>query len=95
MLSRVDTSGFLPQRNKPLRNIIKDRQGNLWVTAFDDNNFLISFDEDNIRNYRIKALENRIKWKPTIVSLCRDEERIFWFFKDVSDCASTMPRRMR
>lgn len=81
MLSRVDTSGFLPQRNKPLRNIIKDRQGNLWVTAFDDNNFLISFDEDNIRNYRIKALENRIKWKPTIVSLCRDEERIFWFFQ--------------
>lgn len=81
MLSRVDTSGFLPQSNKPLRNIIKDRLGNLWVTAFDDNNFLISFDEDNIRNYRIKALENRIKWKPTIVSLCRDEERIFWFFQ--------------
>lgn len=79
MLERLDTSKFLPQRNKALKNITKDRKGNLWVTAADDNNFLISFDEDNIQSYSIKALEDRIKWIPTIVSLCKDEEGIFWF----------------
>lgn len=81
MLERVDTSGFLPQRNKPLKNIIKDRRGNLWVTALDDNNFFISFDENKMRTYSIKELEDRMKWTPSVVSLCRDEKGIFWFFQ--------------
>lgn len=81
MLEQVDTSSFLPQRNKALRNIVKDRCGNLWVTALDDNNFFISFDEDDMHSYRMKALENRIKWTPTIVSLCKDEKDVFWVFQ--------------
>lgn len=81
MLEHVDTSEFFPQHNKALRNIIKDKQGNLWVIAIDDNNFFISFDDNNMQTYRIKALEDHIKWTPTVVALCKDRKDIFWLFQ--------------
>lgn len=81
MLERVDTSGFLPKQNKALRNIIKDRNGNLWVTALDNNDFLVSFEEENIETFNIKPLKSRINWTPAIVSLCKDDKGVFWLFQ--------------
>lgn len=81
MLEQVDTSSFLPCRNKALQGIIKDKKGDLWITARDNNNFIINFDEDNLSRYNIAALEERTKWMPTVVSFCKDEKGVFWFFQ--------------
>ena len=80
-LEQIDTSAFLPQRNKALCDIIKDRKGNLWVTARDDNNFFITFGDENVQSYTIGTLEERIKWKPTIERLCKDDKNVFWMFQ--------------
>lgn len=81
MLEQVDTSSFLPRCNKALQGIIKDRKGDLWITARDNNNFIITFDEDNLSRYTITALEEWTKWMPTIVSFCKDEQGVYWLFQ--------------
>lgn len=78
LLKQVDTSTFLPQYNKALKRIIKDRDGNLWVTSLDNHNFIIYFDEDNLHEYNIAPLEKQIKWTPIFENLCKDEKGIFW-----------------
>lgn len=88
MLEQVDTSSFLPCRNKALQGIIKDKKGDLWITARDNNNFIINFDEDNLSRYNIAALEERTKWMPTVVSFCKDEKGYFGFSRGVSDFVS-------
>ena len=81
LLKQVDTSTFLPQYNKALKRIIKDRDGNLWVTSLDNHNFIIYFDEDNLHEYNIAPLEKQIKWTPIFENLCKDEKGIFWVFQ--------------
>lgn len=81
LLKQVDTSTFLPQYNKALKRIIKDRDGNLWVTSLDNHNFIIYFDEDNLHEYNIVPLEKQIKWTPIFENLCKDEKGIFWVFQ--------------
>ena len=81
LLKQVDTSTFLPQYNKALKRIIKDRDGNLWVTSLDNHNFIIYFDEDNLHEYNIAPLEKQIKWTPIFENLCKDEKGILWVFQ--------------
>ena len=38
-LKQIDTSSFLPSTNKMLYEIYKDKDGNLWVSAFDIGKF--------------------------------------------------------
>lgn len=80
-LSQVNTSGFLPQGKKMLFDIIKDREGNLWVSGFDTNSFTISFKANITDTYPITALKRRVKGNVAIVTLCRDKD-FFWFTQE-------------
>ena len=80
-LEQVDTSSFLPQKNKAIKNIMKDRHGDLWVTALDNNNFVIHFDEFSWHKYAMNELEKQSKWSPIIEQFCRDESGTFWLFQ--------------
>lgn len=80
-LEQVDTSGFLPRQNKVLTSIMKDSEGNLWVTGTDNHNFILDFTENELSVYNVKPLLEKSKWTPVIEQLCRDEEGVFWLFQ--------------
>ena len=80
-LKQVDTSGFLSRQHKAIRNIFKDKEGNLWVTAFDDHNFIIHLNEDFLFKYNMEALEKHNRWSPIIQQLCLDETGVFWLYQ--------------
>ena len=71
MLKPVDTSSFIPQGNQMLVEAIKDRTNNLWVPAYDRPSFLINFQENEIKEYSMPALHQRLDGNPSIVSLCK------------------------
>lgn len=80
-LKQVDTSSFLSRQNKAMRSIVKDRKGNLWVTAFDDHNFIIDFHQDSLQKYNMEPLRKHNQWTPIIQQLCRDETGVFWLYQ--------------
>lgn len=95
LLKQVDTSTFLPQYNKALKRIIKDRDGNLWVTSLDNHNFIIYFDEDNLHEYNIAPLEKQIKWTPILKICVRMRKEYFGFSKGVSDFVFINRRKIK
>lgn len=81
-LEQVDTSSFLPVGNKMLYEIYKDREGKLWVSAFDMESFIVDIRDNVVNKYPLLPLRNRIKANPAIASLCKDDKGIFWFTQE-------------
>lgn len=82
MLEQVDTSSFLSGDNKMLSEIIKDKDKNLWVAAYDRKSFIINLQDDYVSDYTLPALHQRINGNPAIVSLCKDDGNVFWISQD-------------
>lgn len=78
MLERVDISNLLPRRSKMLHSIIKDRDKNLWVSAYDSKSCIINLKKNAVNEFSIPAFDKRFHANPAVNSLCRDEEGIFW-----------------
>lgn len=81
-LEQVDTSSFLPVGNKMLYEIYKDREGKLWVSAFDMESFIVDIRDNVVNKYPLSILRDRIKANPVILSLCKDDKGIFWFTQE-------------
>ncbi|EHH00773.1 two-component regulator propeller domain-containing protein [Paraprevotella clara] len=81
-LKQIDTSSFLPSTNKMLYEIYKDKDGNLWVSAFDMESFIIDIRRHTVRKYPLKALQEQIKAQPVINTLCVDDKGGFWFSQE-------------
>lgn len=81
-LEQIDTSPFLPQGNKMLNEIIKDKDGNLWVSAYDQASFIVNFRDNTIEEYPLPALRERIEGNPALVSVCKDDKGIFWLSQE-------------
>ena len=60
----------------------KDKDGKLWVSAFDVESFIIDIRDYIVQKYPLPDLRNQLKANPAINSLCKDEDGIFWFSQD-------------
>lgn len=80
-LEQIETSSFLPKWNKVLKSIMKDKDGNLWVTSLDNHNFIISFNEEDFFKYNVDVLKSQLKATPFFELLCKDEKGVFWVFQ--------------
>lgn len=81
-LEQVDTSSFLNPGNKILYEIYKDKQGKLWVSAFDVESFIIDIRDYIVKDYSLPDLRSRIKATPAIVTLFKDKGDVFWLSQD-------------
>ena len=82
MLKQIDTSDFLPQHNKMLSEMIKDREGNLWMAGYNVESSIISFQDNTVKGFPITPLRQYLGGNPAITSLCKDEDGIFWLAQD-------------
>lgn len=78
----MDTSPFLPVGNKMLYEIYKSREGQLWVSAFDMESFMVDIRDNGVDKYPLAPLRNRIKANPVVTSLCKDSKGMFWFTQE-------------
>lgn len=81
-LEQVNTDAFLPRNNKMLYEVIKDRTGRLWVSAFDSESFMIEFREEDVKTDMLHPLQKRIQAKPVITSLAVDRKGNYWFVQE-------------
>lgn len=73
---------LLPTSNRMLNDLIKDRWGNLWISAFDQPSFIVHFMEDTPKGYSLPTLRNRISYNPAIMSLADSGNGIMWFSQE-------------
>ena len=78
----MDTSLFLPAGNKMLYEIYKNREGQLWVSAFDMESFMVEIRDNGVDKYPLAPLRDRIKANPVVTSLCKDSKGMFWFTQE-------------
>lgn len=61
--------------------ILKDHDGNLWLSSY-DRGTLLTFHTETIRNYPLDDLRKTLDWMPNLLTLNRDTQGRFWFVQD-------------
>ena len=66
---------------KMYTKILKDHDGNLWLSSY-DRGTLLTFHTETIRNYPLDDLRKTLDWMPNLLTLNRDTQGRFWFVQD-------------
>lgn len=72
----------VPSGRMLLSHIFKTRDGRILVSGFDTESFYISTTAKDIREFPMQPLINYTHYQPAIVTLCRDEGGIFWYYQE-------------
>ena len=81
-LEQLSTQSLLPAEKKILAHLYKDRSGNIWVSSFDHYSFIVSFHSRLVRSYSIEPMLRATGFNPSIVTLCRDDGGVFWYYQE-------------
>jgi signal transduction histidine kinase/DNA-binding response OmpR family regulator/ligand-binding sensor domain-containing protein len=77
-IGNVDVAGMIGEANNIFSEMIKDRDGNLWVGTFSEGAFMINFDEPSITNLALETIKSRTGITPNITVLHQDAEGDVW-----------------
>lgn len=82
-IQRDSLSRQLPD-NVMLNEIIQDRHGDLWVSAFDCPSFIINTSDEAPASYGLSALHARCGYQPAVMALCPTDGNpdVFWLFQE-------------
>ena len=78
-LQEVDVSGLFDRYNNIYSEIIKDREGNLWIAAFNEGLLSIDFEKPHIENFAFPSIKEQTGFATNVTSLHVDEDGDIWF----------------
>lgn len=81
-LKQVDLKGIMPSGNKMLNDIISDKNGDIWVTAFDRPSIIVNFSDNVPKEYPLKKITERVDYNPAVMSLCDAGEGKIWMSQE-------------
>lgn len=84
MLKQVDLSNVWPSSNRILFEVIKDRRGNLWVSAFDQSSFIVHFTDDTPKGYPLPTLRKRVNCNPAVMAMADAGDEVMWVSQERS-----------
>ena len=73
-LQQVDISAISPPGNKLLFKMLKDHQGNIWVSAIDRKSFILTFNNGNTQKYMFPNPLQPFRCNPMVSSLCMEDK---------------------
>jgi len=77
-LENIDISSYLQGSSKLFSEIVKDRDGNLWIGAFSEGAFFINFDRPPVVNYTLDKIRQKLGFSSSVKSLCVDKDGLVW-----------------
>ena len=63
-------------------NMVKFRDGSLWVAGYDCESFFIDFEEVNRLKFDLPIVKERFNRSPLIVTICKNAESTYWLSQD-------------
>ena len=83
-LHPYNTSGIVPEGRMILSGLYSSRDGHIYVSGFDTESFFITAAARDFRQYSITPLVAKTHYQPAIVTLCRDDDGIFWYYQEAN-----------
>lgn len=82
--ARMDSISILRETPVMLNEVVMDRQGDLWVSAFDCPSFIVHISADSPTYYNLPALQAQCGYRPAIMALCPTDgnPNVFWLFQE-------------
>lgn len=77
-LRQVDISHLFKKTNNIFSELIKDRDGNLWVATFNEGAFTINFDKPDIQNLEFEYIRDHLGLTPNITVVFEDRNGLLW-----------------
>ncbi len=74
----VNTRSLFQNTNNIFSEIIKDKNGNLWIGAFSEGVYKIDFNKPVIENFPIHLLQEKSDIAPSFTTLCEDKSGDIW-----------------
>lgn len=81
-LIQISLSGQLQPKNKMLNDVISDKNGNIWVSAFDMPSMIVSFGDNAPKEYDLGRITERVGYNPAVMSLCDAGEGKIWMSQE-------------
>ncbi len=78
IIEPVNTRNLFQKTNNIFSEIIKDKNGNLWIGAFSEGIYKIDFNKPVIDNFPIPLLQKKSDIAPSFTSLCEDKDGDIW-----------------
>ena len=67
---------------KMLNEVIRTRDGSIWVAGYDRESFVIDFETFNRERYDVPPLAQRFSRSILLITLCRDEGSRYWISQE-------------
>ncbi|MDR3339625.1 MAG: response regulator [Candidatus Symbiothrix sp.] len=77
-LEKADIAGLFKETNNLFSEIIKDRDGNLWIGAFSEGAITVTFNKPGIQNYSLEPIREKKGVYPSVTAIYEDNEGIIW-----------------
>ncbi len=74
----VNTRSLFQKTNNIFSEIIKDKNGNLWIGAFSEGIYKVDFNKPIIENFPIPLLQKKSDIAPSFTTLCEDKDGDIW-----------------
>ena len=78
LLEQLHIPEMVTDENQMLNEVIKDRLGNLWVSAFDRPSFIIQFQENASQHYPMESIARRVNGRTAVMALCEAGDGVMW-----------------
>lgn len=73
----TELRGYTHQ-SKTLVDMIKAKDGNLWIAAYDQESFIIDFEKKKWVKHEVPAIVERYNCPTLIITICRKSDNTFW-----------------
>ncbi len=77
-LQKIDISSYQKGTSRIFSEIIKDRDGNLWIGTFSEGIILINFEKPPILTYPLDVLKQKLGYTPSIKAIQKDKDGLIW-----------------
>jgi len=78
-LQEVDVSDLFEQHNNIYSEMIKGKDGNIWIATFNEGLLSIDFKKPQIENYTLPSIKEQTGFAANVSSLFKDEDGEIWF----------------
>ncbi len=78
----INVSGYVKHTNNTFSEIIKDKNGHLWIGAFGDGPFLINLDKPAVKTYPLESIITKLGSYPRVVCILEDQDGLMWLGLD-------------
>lgn len=81
-LIEVEVSSLFKQTNNIFSEVIRDKDGNLWIGAFSEGPLTVNFNKPTIINYNIESIKQKTGIAPNITAIFEDRDGLIWLHQN-------------